>query len=220
MQLILLKVELYPYSSINPRLIIISGGICNVTSKQGSTKVSLADTPEALVSDVSDIVETVELKFNVVTKAKRMYLPMIGMLMHKYNGEESEDVGQKDLNKTVIGSNRILTNTNESNGVPTPFVQSQFHKCMGNGRFIHRYDWLIDGLHYSTIAQQQMAYELEKTVRKYFSLPPISKPNCLVHPNHKLKNIPYVPPVSSKPHSRRKHRGVKPIVTVVNNASN
>ena len=97
-----------------------------------------------------------------------MFASVVGVDLNVYN--ESDDFNhhpqQPYLDELILDVNRYITTYNVYYSMPTPFIATPFHKYVGGGRVIHRYDYLSDGCHFDCDAMVPLAFKLDKAVFK------------------------------------------------------
>ena len=82
-------------------------------------------------------------------------IPIPGINLAQYNGDEQPDPRQKVIDKGLEKANSNIITMNAANDLHTPLIHTTIHKSMGHGVHKYFYGRLYDGLHpsWTTLAR-------------------------------------------------------------------
>ena len=150
-------------------IVVIMGGVCDITSRNSTTRVTTITTPniECTVERVSSLMhEGVSALQNRYPDIKVMFVPVVGIDLNYYSRLPGTSPQQTLLNEIIIKTNQKITEINLLNNIPTPWTHTLVHHNKGRGKVAHRYQHLTDGCHYGSQANDWVANALVQALHK------------------------------------------------------
>ena len=94
------------------------------------------------------------------------YSELIGTYLEASPHTRNPEPGQQDmLNEAIVSINKKIVALNESNNVPTPWISQRVHINRKNGVH-HKYERLIDGIHWDESLKRICAKKFVETLYK------------------------------------------------------
>lgn len=157
-----------------PNMVIILGGICSIT------KITYNPTKAATLryNNEDELVHCFEkecdfTQIGVNHGLPILLSPIVGMDLQKYAGFMDKDLFQMQptLDSAVIRINRLIRETNELNGLPTPNTSSCIHRCRGKNKgYRTHYCKLYDGCHPSAEVLDIWSETIKACCNYYFGM--------------------------------------------------
>ena len=105
-------------------------------------------TPSELRDELTDKIEDTISTLHHEYKVKRVVMmPIPGINLAAYNGDERPDPRQKVINKGLEAVNSNIITRNAAYDLHTPLIHTTIRKSMGHGVHKYLYSRLYDGLH-------------------------------------------------------------------------
>ena len=142
-------------------------GVNDLTEKHLNGKVT------GIYTDSANLVEMMENKLDKTAIVRRKYVPklilchVLGLDMQTYNkGSEHEnsDSMQKIINEGLPLLNAAIDSINMNSNVKGPWLNDTIHN-LTNGRRIHKYKRLFDGIHPTKETCEIWAKKIVKAIK-------------------------------------------------------
>ena len=133
-------------------IICIMGGICNVTTRSKTTRITTLrtmDTDTAIINYVYEMNKGLDSLNAQYPDQVTIMIPIVGVDLSKYSAILGQSVEQNTVNHIITAINAKITDCDNSRNLPTPNVANIIHRCKGKGTWSHRYKYLSDGCHYT-----------------------------------------------------------------------
>ena len=109
-------------------------------------------TPSELRDDLTDKVEDLVYHFHEAHRIDKVVMvPIPGINLAAYNGDELRDPRQSVIDKGLEAVNSNIVTRNAAHDLHTPLIHTSIRKSMGHGIHKYFYTRLYDGLHPSWI---------------------------------------------------------------------
>ena len=148
-------------------IICIMGGICNVTTRSKTTRITTLrtmDTDTAIINYVYEMNKGLDSLNAQYPDQVTIMIPIVGVDLSKYSGILGQSVEKSTLNHTITAINAKITDCNNSRNLPTPNVANIIHRCKGKGTWSHRYKYLSDGCHFTGLVKEHYVVNIRKTI--------------------------------------------------------
>lgn len=149
---------------IKPRLMIIMGGINDLTTRNRETRqLSLRFTSSVNYVDhiMAIINSTRVLMRNEFPNTHLSFAGIVGMDLNKYLGIPGSADCQSTINNSILDVNRLIAHNNYEAGAPHSYFTTKVHKWT-DGTCSHRYSQLYDGLHPSETVLKHWAKNIHQ----------------------------------------------------------
>ena len=150
----------------NYTVIIIMGGICDITKRDPITKQThlrsweLETITKQMRKDIKKGLKRIK---RWAPNTPVIITPTIGINLEQYNGVPTDNNEQESLNEIVLQVNRLLISCNKREN-KIPWISRTVHHCKGKGCWDHKYHYLGDGCHFDIKLKRIIAKELSKSL--------------------------------------------------------
>ena len=147
-------------------VIIIMGGICDITERDSVTgQVHLRSLDKDIVTAQirKDIKKGLKKVKRVSPGTPVIITPTVGLDLEVCNSVPSQGDEQDTLNQIVLETNRMLISCNKIDS-KIPWISRTVHHCKGNRQWVHKYRYLHDGCHFNAELKGIIAKELSKSL--------------------------------------------------------
>ena len=158
--------------AIPPDLILMFGGVCDITRRNPVTKITSLrwEDPQVIYDNYVTSMETVYYLIRnapATAHCKVVFVPVVGVDLNRWNHIKSEyfHPQQKALNEVIVKVNRYLTEFNTRNHMLTPWILNTCHELVGRKRWSHHYKGLDDGCHFDIDTLQLVADEFHRILK-------------------------------------------------------
>lgn len=156
---------------MNPRFILILGGICNLTSKDRRTgRIQLVSSNESeLLGHMKSAFTTAwEMAREMYPSQHVIFSGLCGMDINRYNGLVGYHSDQPVIDRVIDLLNHHVVNLNFRAGVYQPKLTSKIHKRSNTNGHRNQYRLLTDGIHPGPVVLRDWS----KNISTLFCTPP------------------------------------------------
>lgn len=178
------ETSIHAITTYQPKLIIVTAGICNITKKDHTTKViTLRNTiAEIIIASVMDDIEKAHLRIRRITKAPISFATITGADLADINHKQRRHMSAKEyrqyvnchkiihpdqetLNNVIYAINRRITAFNYVNHTPTTWMAEVVHPYI-RGKHKSYYTRLADGCHPTPNTRRRWAHQIARTIKR------------------------------------------------------
>ena len=173
------------FRTLNPEIVIIMAGICNITEKNKRTS-EIHLRHRTVTDTVIAVMDSVRAAHNIIREQDQKCTVSIatipGLDLSDYNNKRRKYMtdeeyrkycktsktphpDQETLNEAILEINRRITRYNENNRIPTTWIAGIIHPIYRR-KHHHHYARLQDGCHGTTKTRIHWAKQITRTIAK------------------------------------------------------